>query len=121
MKRLHRPISRGGAPGWGLYAADGRRLPLAVTSSSPPSSLHMPDCSGRVQQQGGALRDQYPGLVSRLQAALEDADPGGIDLVVRATDLALGSLPQSSPWSRPAVLDPARLCDTRGAWCDQGL
>lgn len=67
------------------------------------------------------LLEQNPSLCSRLDEALEDGFQGGVDLVLRDSDLPLRSLPQASPWSLQEALDPATLCDTRGDWSDQGL
>ena len=39
-----------------------------------------------------------------------------MDLVLRETELALRSLPQTSPWSLTQALDAATLCDTCGDW-----
>lgn len=64
------------------------------------------------------LMAQNPSLRSRLDEALEDGFQGGIDLVLRDTDLALRALPSASPWSLEKALDPAVLCDTRGDWAD---
>jgi hypothetical protein len=52
---------------------------------------------------------------------LADGFQGGVDLVLRETDLALRALPELSPWSLQQALDPALLCDTRGDWSDLGL
>jgi hypothetical protein len=67
------------------------------------------------------LLEQNPSLRSRLDEALSDGFQGGVDLVLRETDLALRSMPPESPWSLSEALDPATLCDTRGACSDLGL
>ena len=64
------------------------------------------------------LLEQNPSLRSRLEEALEDGFQAGVDLVLRETELALRTLPQSSPWSLAQALDPQTLCDTRGDWSD---
>ncbi|MFO7630749.1 MAG: DUF29 family protein [Prochlorococcaceae cyanobacterium] len=69
----------------------------------------------------GVLLGQNPSLCSRLDEPLEDGFQGGVDLVLRESDLPLRALPQASPWSLQEALDPATLCDTRGDWSDQGL
>ncbi len=67
------------------------------------------------------LLEQNPSLRSRLDEALSDGFQGGVDLVLRETDLALRALPQQSPWSLPEALAAETLCDTRGDWSDLGL
>jgi len=67
------------------------------------------------------LLEQNPGLRPRLVEALEDGFQGGIDLVLRETELALRLLPAVSPWSLQEALDPMTLCDSRGDWSDLGL
>jgi hypothetical protein len=67
------------------------------------------------------LLEQNPSLRARLEEALADGFQGGVDLVLRETDLALRALPELSPWSLQQALDPALLCDTRGDWSDLGL
>ena len=67
------------------------------------------------------LLEQNPSLRSRLDQALTEGFQGGVDLVLRESDLALRAMPPESPWSLSEALDPATLCDTRGECCDLGL
>ena len=64
------------------------------------------------------LLAQNPSLLPRASEALGDGFEGGIDLVLRDTNLSLRALPERCPWSLDHCLDPATLCDTRGDWSD---
>ena len=64
----------------------------------------------------GRLMAQNPSLQPRTAEALVDGFEGGIDLVLRDTDLSLRALPEHCPWTLAECLDPACLCDTRGDW-----
>ena len=66
----------------------------------------------------GRLLDQNLSLRAKAGDALCDGFQGGVDLVLRDTDLSLRALPLECPWSLEESLDPAWLCDTRGDWGD---
>jgi hypothetical protein len=75
----------------------------------------------RIREQRRAiarLLEQNPSLRAKTDEALSDGFQGGVDLVLRDTDLSLRTLPVACPWSLEESLDPATLCDTRGDWGD---